>query len=346
MLAHTKRELAVYTKQLAVSLNSGIPLYDALEVVGESNRKFERLTVQILMSLGSGHTLSKSLRPHSKIFSPLFIRLVQVGEQTGGLYQVFGKLADWLERETEVLSRTQTALMYPLVVVLVTLACGFITTVAVLPPFVDILTQLNAPLPLPSRLLISAISIVSHPVAWLVGGGAIASWVYFLKQWLSAKDGRRTLELLLLSTPGLGTLCRDLTLARLFFALEMALEVGLDSVRSLRVASRACGSVLIEEDFNNLHQAIMEGSTINEYLVRRPEFYPPHVVGLFHVGEESGKLSAVVRSLARFYEDEVEYRQEMFLALIEPLLIGLVSFFSGCVMVALLLPLYNVLLTL
>jgi type IV pilus assembly protein PilC len=337
--------LALFTKQLAVALNSGLPVQSALEVLGKSDDAFAKVVDGLLESISQGHRMSRALDGYPKVFSPLYRRLVQVGEQTGSFVTVFELLASWLERESKVSKKVVSALVYPLFVLGTTAIASILMAFTVLPSFLQVLEDLNAPLPLPSRILIALVKISLNPVSWLVAGGALGAWAFFFRQWLKSDDGRLSFEKAMRAVPVLGTLLRDLSLTRLFICLELSTRVGLDMRRSLLVSSAACGSLVVEEDFKYLLEAVQEGASVSEYMNGRKDLYPRNVSGLVNIGEETGKLAKIFGIIGRYYEDEVEHSVEIFIALLEPVLLGFVSVMAGGVMLALLLPLYNVLLS-
>lgn len=176
-----------------------------------------------------------------------------------------------------------------------------------------------------------------------MGSLLVVLWGYFLRNWLKSGSGKLTLDRFLRSLPGVGVLVRDTSLVRIFLFLQITSTVGLDLLKSLKISAQASGSSVIEQDFKGLVVTITEGSSIHGYLDRSSELYPKDVVGIISVGEEAGGMSDCFKYLGRYYEQEVEYRVDSLLAMLEPLLTALVSLFVGAVVLSLLLPLYSVL---
>lgn len=337
-----KTQLAVFSRELALLLQAGLTIQDALGVLIESHSDFGEALSVVQRSLSQGRKLSEALLAQSHIFGKVYGRSVALAEETGSLVAVFVRLADWQEKEMRILSKATQALIYPAFVILVSVIGALVFALSCLPLFTEVLQELGGTLPLPTQLLIGTVRTLTHPVAWFVVLLALGLWALYLRSWLQSDDGRHDFEMLLRSLPVVGVLIRDLSLARIFASLRLTNLVGLNLAKGFRASAEASGSRVLVRDAKELTSAIMEGMPVHQYLETRPEFYPRDVVGLMCVGEESGGLDRCFSALSDYYEREVEYRVAAFLAMLEPLVTGLVSLFVGVIILALMLPLASV----
>jgi type IV pilus assembly protein PilC len=338
-------QLLIFTKQVEVALQSGLPVHIALDVCAGTAGPLQQAVQQVLKLIFRGETLSRALEDHPQIFGDLYRSLIQMGEKTGTLTEAFGLLAVWLEEENHRRAKVRTVLIYPALVLLVAAVMGGFTALFVLPPFLEVLTEIGAPLPLPTRLLMTMTGLITKPAAWVTLLLLIGAWVAFLKQWLATPEGRLSLDRVLLSVPILGHVLRDLSLMRMCAALSAVLQAGTDIVQGLQQASATAQSAVLEEDVQLMISKVQLGETISSHMESQAEIYPKTMSSLIHVGEEIGRLPRMFGLLKVYFEDEVEYQLATITALLEPVLIGGLALLVGGILLALLLPLYSFLTT-
>lgn len=338
-----KTQLAIFSKELALMLNAGLSIQDALEVLIKSHSSFQEPLNRVQQGLFNGARLSEAMNREADTFGKAYVHTVRLAEETGSLVAVFALLAEWQEREVKLLAKASQAFIYPAFVVFVSLLGALVFGVSCLPLFMEVLTEIGGTLPFVSQLLLTGTRLFLNPLSWFLGFLALGLWAAFLKNWLATDDGLFEFEKLLRSLPYLGILVRDISLARVFVSLNLTTRVGLDMLRALKVSAQASGSAVLMRDFQSLMAAVTEGLNIHQYLESVPQLYPKDVVGLVCVGEEGAGLEKCFKYLSIYYEREVEYRLATFLAILEPLFTGLVSVFVGVVVLALLLPLSSVL---
>lgn len=338
-----KLELSMLFRQLSVGLNSGLSIISVLDILAESNERYRDVVQEVAQRIATGWKLSHALKKQGSVFPPLVWRLAAVGEETGNLGSIFARLADWQEKESKMLSKVVSALVYPGTVVGTTIICFWLMARTVLPTFVKLLSDLGTTLPLPTRILLTIVNLLQSPVFYIFALLVIPSAFFFLKGGLKTENGQRNFEKLLWSVPILGLALHHLALARLFNALYLSISVGMNTLRSLRLGFPACGSFILKDDGEMLIADLQEGTALSEHMSGRPDLYPTFVTGLIRVGEEAGGLDLTYRHLAEFYETEVDSVVQKLLDLLEPLLIASVSLIAGAAMLSLLLPLSKVL---
>ena len=338
-LAH----LLLFTRQFEVAVNSGVPIAQALANIRVGDSRLTQAIEEIQASLGAGEYLSGALRKHPDLFEPLYLNLVRLGEETGRLASILTLLADRQEVELAQRGRLTSALVYPALVLAVTLGAGLAISLTVLPPFLKVLVEMEVSLPLLTRLLVGGIGLAGQPLTWVVVAALAFGWGTFLHQWLSSRPGRLHLEKVLREMPLLGPLLRDVSLSRWCAGLYVGLRAGLTTTASIGHAAASCDSPVLEDDGKVLVAMVTEGASVSEYLRTKTELYPRTVVGLVAIGEQAGKLPEMFFVLMNYFQEESEHRTKMLLGFVEPLLLGTVSVVAGTTMLALLLPLYSLL---
>jgi type IV pilus assembly protein PilC len=338
-------QLLVFTRQIEVALRAGLPIHQAFEICVVDDPQLKAAVDETLKRMLSGAKLSKSLSRHPKIFSEMYRNMIRVGEQTGALHQVFGLLVKWLESENERSQKVRAALVYPAIVVLVTVVLGAFMGLVVLPPFLDVLEDMEVPLPLLSRGFVACVGLLSQPISWIILSIVTGLWLVFLKQWLATKEGRLSFDRLLRSIPILGPVVRDLSLMRLSAALSAVLRVGCTATDGLRQAAGSSGSAVLEEDVEILIAKLEMGESISSHMLDANHLYAQPMGSLVRVGEETGRLPIIFDVLRKYFREESEHQLDMLTSLLEPFLIGTVSILVGSVLLALLLPLYSYLTT-
>ena len=338
-------KVALFSRQFASMVNSGVPLLQALDVLAEQeeNPNFQYCLGQIAMRMSSGYTLSKSMSEYSKIFPAIFPYLIQAGENTGRIHVVLNELAALLEEEEAMLKKVKSALTYPVFILGLTGVLTLVIFTTVLPSFKEFYDGMDLELPLITSSLMAATAMLISPYFWLVAILVIGLLVYaFQKSW-QVKSRRLFMFSLFLRIPMLGPIVEMSCLARFCWVMELTTNSGVDIVRSIKLASLASGSELLETDGKRVLQGITNGDTVYELLGLRPHLYPNFMRQMVLLGEETSRLSETYGRAADWYRNEVEAKLDVFHAALEPLMMGLVSVIVGGIIVAVFLPLYGIL---
>ena len=329
--------LGNFTKQLATLVGSGIPILDSLAALSrdEAEDELSRIVVPDLSRrVSHGARLSVAMGAYARIFPKTYLALLRAAEETGNLAPILNDLALWLERKEQGRQQVKKALTYPVVIVIVSavLTVGLFQTV--LPSILDTVLGLGVALPAPTRLLLVLVAVIKHPLTWVLAlllGGALVAY-------LRTEEGWTRMVIFLDSTPMIGDLLRTYGASRYSLTLAMLVERGVDIMRAVRIASEAAGTPLLEQDCNRISRGIREGHGLGE-MMRDKALYPGLLTGLTEIGDESGQLCVMLRRAGDILAEDVSYRVDAMLNLLEPIVLGVLSMGVGFVIVAILMPL-------
>ena len=300
--------------------HSGIPIIRGINALAETTRNpaLANALRQITDSLRSGRELSDSLARHPKIFSPLFVSIVSVGENTGRLDEGFAQMGKYLELDRETRRRIKTATRYP-IIVLCTIAVAIgVINVLVIPAFARVFDSFGAELPWATRLLITTSDFtVNYWFQILVG---CAAAVLGLRGWLQTSQGRLIWDRLKLRVPGVGSIIERSTLARYAQAVSMTFSAGVPAVEALQVVARAADNEFIARRLVGIRTAIERGESLSR-AATASGIFTPLIIQMMTVGEETGQIAEMHTQISDAYEAEVDYDLRRLSDAIEPLLI-------------------------
>ena len=299
---------------------SGIPLLRGLRGLSASthNTVLRRALEDVLASLESGRDLATSFARHPSIFPPLYVSIVRVGESTGTLDAAFKRLCEYLTQDHEMQERVKSAMRYPVIVLIaIAVALGVLTTF-VIPKFAPLFKALGNNIPWPTRVIMG-VSSFTHDY-WYVCLGMIAACVFAARQYVSTESGRLRWHEIKLKLPGVGKLAHEAILARVARSLAISLNAGMPMIQTLNVIARASGNDFMAERILRMRDAIERGDPLSR-AAASVGMFPPLVLQMMGVGEETGDLSELLDEVAGFYEREVDYALKNISAAIEPILI-------------------------
>ncbi|MDP1930579.1 MAG: type II secretion system F family protein [Gammaproteobacteria bacterium] len=317
-------ELIVFARQMQSLTRAGLPLDRALNGLQASlkNPLFKSVLQDVLKGLESGQDLAAALGRHPKIFSPLFLSLVSVGENTGRLDMAFEQVGKYLELEKNTRKQIKTATRYPIFVLLTIAVALAVITVFVIPAFADTFRRLQAELPLETRILIAISDFV---IAWwpFMIGGTLAL-VLAVRTWIRTKDGRLTWDRRKMQLPLAGTLFEQIALARFARAFAMILKAGVPIVHGMSVVAGAVGNAWISKNILGMQDGVTRGESLYR-TAQNSGMFTPLVLQMLSVGEESGTIDDLMAEVAEFYDAEVEYNLKRLSEAIEPILIMIIA---------------------
>jgi MSHA biogenesis protein MshG len=313
-------DLVLFSRQMYTITKSGIPLLRGLRgLVGSTHNEVLRAALQdILESLESGRDLGSSFRRHPQIFPPLYVNLVAVGEATGTLERAFGALADYLAQDKEMQDRVKAALRYPVIVMIVIALAVAIITTFVIPRFAPLFRALGNDIPWPTRVVMGAANLAQHDGWWLLGTVGVISAL--ARASVRTERGRLRWHTLKLHLPVFGKLAHQASLARASRTLATSLHAGLPMLQALHLIARAAGNDYMTQRILKMREAVERGDPLSRAATAAGMF-PPLVLQMMAVGEETGELGELLNEVAGFYEREVDYTLKNLSAAIEPLLI-------------------------
>ncbi|MCX7919372.1 MAG: type II secretion system F family protein [bacterium] len=334
-------EIANFTRQLADLLSAGLSLMNALTVLSNQteNTKLREIVKMVRNEVQGGSTLADAMAKHPKVFNQLFVSMVRAGEIGGLLETVLVRLADFSEKESEMRGKILTAMAYPLVLVIVgTIAVIFLITF-IIPRFAAIFEELGVALPLPTQILMM-ISRIMQQYWWIVllGGSIIGIAVY---RFIKSAEGKLRVNQLQLRIPVLGTIIRKREIARFARTFGELLKNGVPILNALQISADTMTNLLVAQEIRKIRTNISEGERIAEPL-RQSAIFPPMVVNMIAVGEESGHLESVLMKIANSYEADVDRSLKVFTSLLEPAVILCMACIVGFIALAMLLPVFTI----
>ena len=339
---HVKlKSLAVFSRQFATMVNSGLPILRALAILSDQTESTElkKVLTQVRVDVEQGASLSGAMSKHPKAFSDLFLAMVKSGETGGVLDNVLLRLADLIEKEVELRRKVKSAMTYPIAVVALVVLLMSAMLLFVVPQFESIYSQLGGTLPLPTRVLLG-ISKGVRTYWWMVIGGTVG-FVVFFRRFKKTTRGREIIDAFKLRVPIFGALFHKTALARFSSTLGMLLRSGVPILQALDIVSDTVNNKVIAKAVTDVQGSVREGESIARPLARHAVF-PPMVVQMLAVGEETGAVDTMLDKVSDFYNNEVEAAVDALTSLIEPVLIAIIGGAVGASVVALYMPMFNI----
>jgi len=335
-----QKELVVFSRQLSALFSAKVPLVTALRALArqQQNYYFKEIIFEIANDVEAGFILSKSLSKHPKEFSAFYINLVKSGEVSGNLESVLIYLADHLEKQYYLATRVRNAMIYPAFVFLGFLVVAVLMLILVIPNLTSILEETGQQLPLTTRMIIGLSNLLAS-WGWLIflvlAGAGIFAWRY-----VKTPQGRRMLDVIKLKMPLFGDIFRKVYIARFTENFSTLLHGGVPVLQALQVAGDVVGNVVFSEIILEAKEGVRVGNTISSVLESSSEI-PPMVSQMIATGEKIGQLEFVLEKVATFYKQEVDDVVNTISVLIEPILIVVLGIGVAILLVAILMPIYN-----
>lgn len=335
-------DLAIFCRQFSTMIDAGVSLVRALDVLGEqtSNPKLKRIIREIQTEVESGQTLSKSMQKYPKVFSNLFIGLVRAGEVGGVLEEALQRLSHFLEKDMELRRKVKASLTYPCIVVVVAILIVLGLCTFIVPKFVELFKDLGVKqLPWMTQVLVDFSDFLK--AKWYIGLAIVFALWISVKYFGTTRIGRRVIDRVKLKVPVFGKLGHKICLARFSRTLSTLLVSGVPILQAMETVAGTVGNEIISEAIMNARARIREGDRINEPL-EKSRMFPPMVVHMISIGEESGALDQMLSKIAEFYEGEVDAQLQSLTAAIEPVMIVFLGVCVGFIVIAMFMPLINV----
>lgn len=337
------RDVVLFARQLAVLFRAGVPLNVALESLAQQaeDPTLGEVLWTLSDSITSGHMLSGAMAAFPRVFPPVFVRMIRVGESTGDLHGCLAQLADWLERDQRVAHKVRAALSYPAFVAVLGIVLTLLIFSTVLPPFFGMLAGMHIQLPWSTRLMMLLTELLRQPGCWLclISGGALAvSWA---RERLARPQQAAAVWRVLVRVPGLGRLLVLSSLARYLSAAYALLTSGVDVLLAWRLAAESSGNPLLAEDGPRLTEHLRAGGTVSSHMLAHAGLYTRTLAQVVRAGEETATAVSLLPRLQSLFEQEVEAALEALAVMLEPLLLLGVASVMGFSMVSAFLPLYS-----
>jgi len=336
-----QKSLAVFARQFATMVNSGLPILKALSILGDQteSKPLAKVVSEVRLDVERGSSLSQSMAKHPRVFQNLFVSMIKAGETGGVLDSVLLRLADNMEREVELKQRVKSAMTYPIVVLAMVSLILVAMLLFIVPQFKGIYASLGGQLPLPTRILLF-VSEVFRKFWWMWTLGLIVFIILF-KRYKRTARGRARLDAMKLKVPVFGGLFHKTALSRFASTLSILLRSGVPILQSLDIVSETVNNDVISRAVRDVQGSVKEGESIAKPLGKHAVF-PPMVVQMLAVGEETGAVDTMLEKVGQFYDNEVSATVDALTSLIEPLMIAIIGGCVGMAVIALYLPMFNV----
>jgi type IV pilus assembly protein PilC len=334
-------DLAVFSRQFATMISSGMSILRALYVLEEQTEsKFLKETiVAVRKDVEAGLSLSDAMSRHPKVFNPLFVAMTQAGETGGVLEGALRRVADQLEKDASLRRQIRSAMVYPTLVITFAVGVMLALVAFLVPVFENVFKEFGGELPAMTQVSVA----LSHAVLgywWLLFGGTIVVVVSFLK-WKSSSWGRPQWDRFRLLIPKIGPIVQQVAVARWSRTLASLTSAGVPLLQALEITGRTGGNVAVEEAMDGVIASVKRGGTIAAPLAQAPVF-PTMVTHMVGVGEETGALDAMLDKIADFYEDQVEASVKSLTSIMEPLMIMVIGGIVGFIVISMYLPLFEI----
>jgi type IV pilus assembly protein PilC len=334
------KDIAIFFRQFSVMIDAGLPLVQCLEILAanQENPSFQKTLNGVRSTVEGGATLANAMRLYPKVFDDLTTNMMEAGETGGILDIILQRLAVYVEKAVKLRAAVKSALIYPVSVVSLAFLIVGALLKWVVPVFANLFVGLNVDLPLPTRIVMGLSKFVGQ-FWWFFFIALVGLW-FGVKQIRKDRRGRYYFDMMLLKLPILGLLLRKIAVARFTRTLGTLITSGVPILEGLTITAKTSGNAVLEEALMKVRKAIEEGRTIVDPL-RECGVFPNMVTQMIGVGEATGAMDSMLQKIADFYEDEVDAATKDMLAMLEPVIIGLLGVMIGGIVISLYMPLFS-----
>jgi type IV pilus assembly protein PilC len=335
------KDLAVFSRQFATMINSGLSLLRSLTILEEQteNPELAKILTEVRQDIETGQSLSAALGKHPRIFPPLMVNMTRAGEVGGFLDSVMLQIAENYEAEVKLRGKVKSAMTYPIVVFCIAILAVVGMLLFIVPVFANMFQTLGGELPAPTRILVALSNVVKYGFPFIFIGLITAFVVW--SRIRHKEEVRRVVDPLKLKTPVFGALFQKIALSRFARNLGTMLSSGVPILQSLDIVADTTGNIVVGDAVRDVQDSVRNGESLTGPLAHHPVF-PPMVVQMLAVGEDTGALDAMLHKISEFYDQEVEATTEALTALIEPLMIAVLGGIIGSMIIALYMPIFKI----
>src|SRR4051794_8477300 len=334
------KDIAIFFRQFSVMIDAGLPLVQCLEILAanQENPAFQKSLTGVRVTVESGATLANAMRQYPKVFDDLTTNMVEAGETGGILDVILQRLAAYVEKAVKLKAAVKSALIYPVSVISIAVLVVGALLKFVVPIFEKLFAGLGVDLPLPTRIVVGLSKFVQN--FWWVFGVVGVALVFGIKQIRKDPRGKYLTDKFMLNLPVMGMLLRKIAVARFTRTLGTLITSGVPILEGLSITARTSSNAVLEEALMKVRKAIEEGRTIVDPL-RESGVFPSMVTQMIGVGEATGAMDNMLQKIADFYEDDVDTATKDMLAMLEPIIIGILGVAVGGIVISLYLPLFS-----
>jgi len=334
------RDIVIFTRQFSTMINAGLPLVQALDILAKQteNKTLSEVTRGVVFDVESGHTVADALAKHPNAFSDLYVNMVAAGEAGGILDTILMRLATFMEKNDALVRKVKGAMIYPGVIMSVAVIAICVLLIFVIPVFESMFGSVGLALPVPTRIVI-ALSRFLKGYWYLIGGGIAGSY-FMMKRYYATPNGKLQIDKALLKVPVLGDVLRKSAVSRFTRTLGTLISSGVSILDGLEITAKTAGNRVIQDAIMASRASIAGGDTIAAPL-QKSAVFPPMVISMIAVGEQTGGLDEMLSKIADFYDEEVDAAVSGLLSLLEPIMIVFLGVVVGGMVVAMYLPIFD-----
>ncbi len=340
--SHVKSEqLVIFSRQLATMVDSGIPIAQALDVLGDQmeDRTFRQILKKVRGDIEAGSSLSEAIGRHPRAFSHFFVNMVRAGESSGRLDEILDRVAAYIEKVSVLQRKVRASLFYPAFVTVLAIGITTFLLVVIVPKFKEIFLALGGELPVPTQLLLGLSEFIGKYLAYEVL--ACLALVIGARLYIGTPTGRLWCDRLTLRVPVIGKLLQKVFIARFARTLATLVKSGVPILTALEIVAKTAGNKVVEGAVLAARASIKEGENIASPLALS-QVFPTMVTRMISVGEKTGELEKMLTKIADFYENEVDAAVTALTSIIEPLVIAILGVVIGGIVIALFLPIFKI----
>lgn len=338
------KDIAIFCKQMHTMLNAGMPLITCLDVLGQQsdNKTLKSVLRDMTIQVQKGEVLSTAMKNHRKIFPNLLIAMVEAGELTGNLDSVLERMAEHFTKENKINSKVKGAMMYPMILSILATVVVVIMLVVVMPTFITMFEGSGVELPGPTKMLIGISDALKS--YWYVFIGVIVGLILFFKSVASSIQGRRVLDSFKFKIPGIRTQLAKIATSRFTRTLSTLLGSGIPILQALESAANVTHNMVIIDGIDTVMEGIKKGSSLS-LLLKRVGVFPPMMISMVGIGEESGALEEMLEKTADYYDEELDTAIQRMIGILEPVMIIVMALIIGFIVISMMMPMFDMLKT-
>lgn len=342
----SNKDIVVFTRQMSTMIDAGLPLVRSLDILAsqQTNAKFKSILTNVKETVEGGSTFADALARHPSVFTALYVQLVKAGESGGVLDVILQRLSVYLEKIESIKRKIKGAMIYPAIVISVAIIVLSIVLIFVVPTFAEMFKDMGTTLPALTQFVVDVSSFLKNNIIYILIAIALVSFLIVLSYRRSEKV-QRLFDAFLLKLWLVGNLILKTVIARFCRTLATLTAGGIPILDGLEITARASGNKITEEAILDARREVSQGKTLAEPLATKPKIFPPMVVQMIAVGEQTGALDDMLNKIADFYEDEVDAAVAGLLSALEPLMIAFLGATVGVIVVSMYLPMFKLIST-
>lgn len=334
-------EKILFIHNLSVMVKAGLSIVEGLRILAEQveNKKLKSVLIDIKEQVEKGRQLSEALTDHPKIFPPIYVSMLAAGEAAGKMEEALTQVSSQMKKSHELTSRIKGAMIYPAVVLVAMGGVGIMMVVFVLPKILVMFEEMDVELPMATKILIAVVNAFSN--YGIIIAAAFVGFIWLCVWLLKNPTIKRGFHQVLLKLPIAGKIIKKINIARFTLTLSSLLQSAIPIIEAVKITSAVEGNVKYRDDLLSVSEALKKGESLSECLAKSPDRFPPMVVQMIMVGEQSGEVEAMLKELSEYYSTEVDNTMKNFSTIIEPVLILMLGLGVAGIAVSVIMPIYS-----